>query len=740
MGVLYLTYDDPRDFSYGAKQRLDAFARNVAPVLQSARALDSGRELLGAAEEVSRVLALGHEMQVLNSVAARTRSSVRCYSVTIFTLDEHGLPKFPPASVEGADITAIVAHDREDADEIIPKLMQKREMTIARNASEVQKIFGTKFVAREQIQTTFAAPLFFHNRPAGILFASFRNELPEREIEPVKNLISLFGNQAAVAIGNAARFRGLESLTSKLLGADPQKGVFRIASEFLMDELQPTHCTFVMRENQQLRVVAQVGWSSALFKEVIEEDSHAGFTIRTEEPNHFEDVYAAMRDPAFAGFHAPQRMLDAGIVSGLAVPLRFGNTIHGAVLLHSTSRRNFDDEDALFVGLVANETMSAHRSMTMLRRSLAQYRVAEAIAKASQTRSAEGGPGWKDALDPKCVLDETLRVCLESLTDGAGQPKASAGSIELREPKLVTASIEPDTGVAVSESIAEDLTDGRRVMGRIELWNFANRIFDADDRLLVKNIATLLTLFARQMEEQDRVLKNLATTTHEYQRCDDAIKKAMLLLEDAGLNEDQREELTYIKDALLRLEDHHDKMTYTVKVLTGQLAPNLAPRDVMEVHELLRKCRDRFTDNAAIDKVQLALLDPGPDMRAKRVNVDGELLAVVFNNLFGNALKFSAAGQSVTCSAHVRGKQLRIEFVDQGPGIPEPARQRIFDPWVQAEEHAKYQTKSFGVGLFVSKRITQMQGGDLTVETPVSNARGSRFTVALPLCDAGLYV
>ncbi len=98
-------------------------------------------------------------------------------------------------------------------------------------------------------------------------------------------------------------------------------------------------------------------------------------------------------------------------------------------------------------------------------------------------------------------------------------------------------------------------------------------------------------------------------------------------------------------------------------------------------------------------------------------------------NLLGNAIKFSPPGSSVRVSLD-RGRHFaRIAVRDQGPGIPEDARARIFEVFQREQETAHL--PGLGLGLFITKQIAESHGGMVSVES--EHGHGATFLLQVPL-------
>jgi CheY-like chemotaxis protein/anti-sigma regulatory factor (Ser/Thr protein kinase) len=104
-------------------------------------------------------------------------------------------------------------------------------------------------------------------------------------------------------------------------------------------------------------------------------------------------------------------------------------------------------------------------------------------------------------------------------------------------------------------------------------------------------------------------------------------------------------------------------------------------------------------------------------------------LQQIVHNLLSNALKFTAEGGLVTVTARQAGMELEITVRDTGIGIPPEDHQRIFEAYEQAGA-AEGRQKGTGLGLAITKRLVELHGGSIRVES--APGRGSAFIVRLP--------
>ena len=99
----------------------------------------------------------------------------------------------------------------------------------------------------------------------------------------------------------------------------------------------------------------------------------------------------------------------------------------------------------------------------------------------------------------------------------------------------------------------------------------------------------------------------------------------------------------------------------------------------------------------------------------------------VLLNLIGNAIRYSPEGSTITVKLGADEKRARVSVIDQGPGLDEQAQRIVFDKF---ERLGRSGGGGSGLGLYISKRLAQAMGGDLTIaSTP---GEGATFTLSVP--------
>ena len=116
------------------------------------------------------------------------------------------------------------------------------------------------------------------------------------------------------------------------------------------------------------------------------------------------------------------------------------------------------------------------------------------------------------------------------------------------------------------------------------------------------------------------------------------------------------------------------------------------------------------------------------------VQADLDQLVQVFRDLLENGVKYSPLGGIVNVSCSIRSDIVTFQVLDQGPGIPSQAQQRIFERFYRVEKDRSSHTESTGLGLAICRHIIQNHGGWIWVESPPpGKSTGSAFFFTFPL-------
>jgi signal transduction histidine kinase len=159
------------------------------------------------------------------------------------------------------------------------------------------------------------------------------------------------------------------------------------------------------------------------------------------------------------------------------------------------------------------------------------------------------------------------------------------------------------------------------------------------------------------------------------------------------------------------------------KVEAGQVELEIAP---FSMREALERGVVMVSEGARRDGVQVTL---ATDPEVNVIEGDERRIRQVIFNMLSNAIKFTPAGGSVGVTSARLDGEVRVSVADTGPGIAAEDQERIFEEFQQTDLGA--QREGTGLGLALSKRLIELHGGRIWVESELG--KGSTFVFALPL-------
>jgi len=144
--------------------------------------------------------------------------------------------------------------------------------------------------------------------------------------------------------------------------------------------------------------------------------------------------------------------------------------------------------------------------------------------------------------------------------------------------------------------------------------------------------------------------------------------------------------------------------------------------------KLLGQVVEALREPATAQGVNLKVAAEEQDVR---IRTDPQRVAQVLSHLLSNAIKFSPKAGTVVVSLTRQGDFARISVSDQGPGIPDEFRDRMFQRFSQADSSATRAAQGTGLGLSISKQVIEAMAGSIGFESVVG--KGSTFHVLLPV-------
>lgn len=146
---------------------------------------------------------------------------------------------------------------------------------------------------------------------------------------------------------------------------------------------------------------------------------------------------------------------------------------------------------------------------------------------------------------------------------------------------------------------------------------------------------------------------------------------------------------------------------------------------------LLREVRDTLKPMAEEKQITVEI---GSTNGYSMAWADRDKVTQVLTNLIGNAVKFTPTLGKVSMEVNsTKDAWLQVTITDTGPGIPPGEATKIFDEFYQMSQPGRDKSKGVGLGLAISKKLVEMHGGKIRVESVVG--RGSSFSFTIPAHD-----
>jgi len=149
--------------------------------------------------------------------------------------------------------------------------------------------------------------------------------------------------------------------------------------------------------------------------------------------------------------------------------------------------------------------------------------------------------------------------------------------------------------------------------------------------------------------------------------------------------------------------------------------------EILNVIELLQQCVELNAGYFDKHKITVQLDETNKDIN---IRVDRDRFIQVITNLLSNAAKFSPLDSEVKIYLNLQGDLIQIHIHDQGTGIPEEFKEKIFQRFTQADASNTRVHGGSGLGLYISKQIMHEMKGDIDFQSETN--KGTTFTITLP--------
>ncbi|MEM6884662.1 MAG: two-component system sensor histidine kinase CreC, partial [Verrucomicrobiota bacterium] len=240
----------------------------------------------------------------------------------------------------------------------------------------------------------------------------------------------------------------------------------------------------------------------------------------------------------------------------------------------------------------------------------------------------------------------------------------------------------------------------------------------------IKQLGSAFEEMRDALEGRKYVERYVQALAHEIKSPVSSIRGAAELLSEEMPPEQRRKFLDNIRREVGRIGGIIEKLM-TLTALES--AEELSGSEHINLQKLAEEVISRFSTQIEEKNIQLVKKwsDPHPFLKA-----DPFLISQAISNLLQNAIEFSPAGGSLLIEVGMNSNAIELIFEDQGPGIPDYARERIFERFYSLPR-PDTKAKSSGLGLNLVQEIALLHQGNIRLDT--LPGEGTRATLRLPM-------
>lgn len=251
--------------------------------------------------------------------------------------------------------------------------------------------------------------------------------------------------------------------------------------------------------------------------------------------------------------------------------------------------------------------------------------------------------------------------------------------------------------------------------------SFTDTLFKLGHKLKAKTLALA--------EERDHTKTLVTDISHQLKTPVSALKSCLTMCLEADSETERSDFLDRCNRQMSRLEN---LVTVLVNVSRLETSMIRLKQEKVLLSDVLTDAVTDVYEKTLSKNITIELLDPdGKNAPGMFLFLDRHWTAEAIANLLDNAIKYSPAGSTVTLRLYRFYSYVSLEVEDEGIGVSREEVNRIFKRFYRGNHPAIKQTEGAGVGLYLTRRILEEQGGTISVKPAAS--KGGVFIVHLPL-------
>ncbi len=198
-------------------------------------------------------------------------------------------------------------------------------------------------------------------------------------------------------------------------------------------------------------------------------------------------------------------------------------------------------------------------------------------------------------------------------------------------------------------------------------------------------------------------------------------------------------------------ELNNDQKTFLMKTYESNARMITLVNDMLDTDRIQSgKVHYGFRFINIIDLLDNVLFETSPEASKRNISiefknklenlpqafVDPETMRAVLQNLLENSIKYTMGGGKIEIDVQDKGKELEVSIADNGIGIPEDQKKKVFGRFFRATNAVKQETDGSGLGLYIAQNIIEKNGGKIWFES--TEGKGTTFHFTVPTKDESL--